>query len=121
RGYGFAVAALLVAYLVLITMIRRRNSKGEPEKGPVCLWGVYTLSCIFALYTHVLSALAVTFLGIIWLFLSARRGVFDSFAVRGCVAQVCIALAFLPWLFRLAGQVSYVNEANTTWMTPPTF
>jgi mannosyltransferase len=117
RGYLLVFAAAVVAFLAALLAEREA---GEGRRA-LAWWLLYALMAAGALWTHLLAAPLLAVLAIAWLAVSTagpaprRRRL-----ALGASAHLAAALAFLPWLARVPGQLAGFERSGTDWMTPAT-
>ncbi|MCP4548516.1 MAG: hypothetical protein GY835_18830 [bacterium] len=121
RSYGVATVALLVCFLVLLLLVRRRDDDTADSTRILLLWAAYAGAASVALWTHLLSTIALGLLFLLWIgFFVRRRHMIPAFAWGGLGAHLVVVLGFLPWLARIGRQLGYLERSAPDWMTPPT-
>lgn len=118
RGYGFAMAALFVCFVVLWHLL----SPGEQERRHRrTLWALYAMAASFSLWMHLLSAATLFWLGVAWLVTVARRRAWSSpLFVEGALANAAAIAFFSPWAWQLVHEVGRIATESQDWRTPRT-
>jgi hypothetical protein len=121
RGYGIATVSLFGAYLALVALAGLPAEDRRRRRLLWGLWSLYALCAAAALWTHLLSALALAALSVVWLALEAgRRRLGSATLAPAAAGHVLAALLFAPWLLRVGRQMTYMARSDPQWMTPPT-
>jgi hypothetical protein len=103
RGYGLAMAFVLVSALAMLKAI---------DEGHRRWWAVYAISASAAVYTHY-TTVFVLGAGLVWLLWAhpeARRA--------GLLASVAAAVLFLPWVSGLLGDFNSPTTAILSRLSP---
>lgn len=87
RPYSLLTVAILLSGAGLLQALRLNTKKA---------WGIYTLSIVFGLYSHLLFALVIIGQGIYTLLTQART--YPSKILPYCLSLLAAGLTFLPWL-----------------------
>lgn len=117
RGYGLASVALFVAFLALLLAVR---DPGCHRKQAV-FWAIYAVAASLALWAHLLAAIVLAWLSLLWAALFGRREHWRKpFLTAALVGHLTPILAYLPWLLRLKEQLAFLDRSQPEWMTPPT-
>ena len=120
RSYGMAAPLLLGCFLVLVA--RYEACAGERKhRVEIGSWVFFALCAATAMWSHLLSLVALAALGVVWLamLLSALKGR-TRFGIGGGLALIAAFAAFTPWLSRLQGLMQYLGSREQEWMTPAT-
>lgn len=128
RNYTFVCPAILGCAVILAFAVRRAMDDEKPETTArvAAVWTLYALLGLLALWMHLLSALALTALGVTWIAMSLAtlrlRGwtLARGMIIGGGLAQMAIMVGFAPWLAVVARQLKYIASVELLWMTPPT-
>jgi hypothetical protein len=117
RGYGLASVALFAAFLALLVAIRDPASR----RTQAASWSIYAAAASVALWTHLLSAVALAWLSLLWAAILVRRQHWRMpFLAGALIGHLTPVLVFIPWLLRLEEQLAYLDRSEPAWMTPPT-
>lgn len=117
RGYGLASVALFFAFLALLLAIRDPACR----RRQAAAWGAYAAAASLALWAHLLSAIALAWLSLLWAALCVRREHRRRPFLAGALAgHLTPVLVFFPWLLRLKEQLAFLDRSHPGWMTPPT-
>jgi hypothetical protein len=136
RSYAFASVGVFVACLALLEVLRRAGEDdGDRELAknrrlilpPPAVWALAAAGALLALWSHLLSAVALACFGICWLaawwlatrWVRERARRLPAARVAATAAAV-VVLGFLPWLVRVGRQVGLFQESAPAWMTPAT-
>jgi hypothetical protein len=135
RGYGVASAALFACFVCLLgahwddqeAELLVAAGGARPRLGrDVARWTCYAVAAALAAWMHLLAAVAVAMLALLWLILcvdrlldpTARRRAWRTrFALLGAAAHAVAGVAFLPWLMELRGQLGSLRASSPRWMT----
>lgn len=118
RGYGLATVALFIAFMALLLSIRDPHCRRSQA---VC-WGLYAAAASIALWVHLLSAIALAWLSLLWAALLVRRRQCQQpFLAGALLGHLVPILVFVPWLLRLKEQLEFLGRSQPEWMTPPTW
>ncbi|MCP4661858.1 MAG: hypothetical protein GY856_41170 [bacterium] len=121
RSYGVATVALLVSFLVLLLLVRRHDHAPTHGGRTLLLWAAYAVAAGVALWTHLLSTIALGLLLLLWIGVFVRRRhLTPAFAWGGLAANLVAVMGFLPWLAMIGRQLGYLQRSAPDWMTPPT-
>jgi hypothetical protein len=121
RNYGLLMLFLATAFLLLAEAWRLEQEGLWTRRRAILVWGAQALCAALALWTHLLSAVALLFLGLFWVVLVLfSRNWKGAFFLGGLASYSAAVLAFVPWLLRVHQQLNYLSGTDTPWMTPPT-
>ena len=116
RSYAVAVPALVLVFLAVSAL----SSTKPGERGREWLWAGFVLMAALAVWSHVLSALALAALMLVavawWSSETATRW---RRLGEAAVASLVVLGLFSPWLPRLGQQWAVVEGGSAAWMTPP--
>ena len=116
RGYSLATAALFLAFLLMVDLYAHPE---RPRRQAALRWLLFALAAGIALWTHLLSAPILLFLGVVFVGLAWRRRTLE-FAGLGALAFTLATLSFLPWAFKALAGIGSLRASAVTWMTPAT-
>lgn len=120
RSYGFAFAGTVVAYLALLRLSVAPEDELRAEGSrAVRWWVIYALAAAITLWSHLLAGLLVALLALAWLGPALRDGRTRRSLLGWTVSNFSVVLLFLPWLVRVRHQWALLQQAEPTWMTPP--
>lgn len=123
RPYSLAAPTIFGVFLLLLVIDQsslRPASAGRTIRVG-SLWLATSVLGALALYTNLLSAVLLIFVGLAWA--GTRNGGWSRrwrSLVHVALALGTSGLLFLPWCGQIAQQVAYLNASQPTWMTPPT-
>lgn len=128
RSYGFASLGLFVTFLGWMALVGSGSADIRTHHR-LAAWSAVALGSLFALWSHLLSALALLSMWVVAFVLLLREapGEGGTPALRripwiGLVGTGAIVLVgFLPWLLRVGQQIEFIERAAPTWMTPATW
>lgn len=117
RSYAFVLPALFICYMLLFLLehlsVKRRWMIGG--------WILYAFCASVALWSHWLSAIVLTLLGLYWIYrIRSRERCPAGYFRGGALAQITAIAGFGYWFYFLADQFEYLHKVSTLWMTPPT-
>ncbi|MCC6547967.1 hypothetical protein IT570_12445 [Candidatus Sumerlaeota bacterium] len=119
RNYMMASTAIMTCLIAMLNAFRWEREKVSAT-WQLALWVVYTGCAALAMWLHLLSAIAMFCLGLLWIAMMLVAGWRSRFARQGFVAHVLAVASFVPWLFHLHMQLEYLQGINVWWMSPPT-
>ena len=121
RGYGVATTFLFGAYVFLVAVTAESERNPPVQRRLWILWSGYAVCATCAMWTHLLSALVLAAVGLVWLaILLFRRRIHRASLLPAFVGQALPIVLFSPWLLHLTAQIDYMNRSDPQWMTPPT-
>ena len=101
RPYGLTAAALMACGLLLWRLLARAERAGS------WIWRLYAAAAATALWTHLLSAVVLAVLALLWWVEALRRRAGEPWLLRQWLwAHGAAAAAFLPWLVRVPEQIA---------------
>jgi hypothetical protein len=116
RSYVLAVLGLTLAWLALWDRL-----EGAEEGRAAACWGIFAAGAALAVWSHLLAAVALAALVLVWLGLAAAQRRLGRRQLVGLtLATAAVLLSFAPWLPRVLPQLGHLQAGLTSWMTPPT-
>lgn len=137
RGYGFAYAAVTLAFLLAVAAVAelRAASRQTMEvelsfaarRRVLACWAGFAAAAVLALWTHMLSGLTLLLITAALPFLLVRRTLMRragalTLGVPALAVATALA-AFAPWALLIGsrwGSVIGASSPDKPWMTPPT-